>query len=208
MLTTERFKASSELWLEPGPSRNFLLSTSLNFIMSRRLNNSAPCGSSTEIAPLCMSWIMSALEVTTSVSSSSERLGWKAASGGMSADVNFDAIFTASAASGWNTNAACPCLISLETWGRDSSASGKVSASTTLFRCSRRARSPHDLQDKVEPQPSLQCPPHSPAWMPGPAPPVPSACHRHWKALLREPANHPWPMWCHFQWQKEANDDP
>ena len=69
ILTTERFKASRELWLEPGPSRNFLFRTSLNFNMSRRRNISAPCGSSTEIAPHCMSWMMSALEATPPLTS-------------------------------------------------------------------------------------------------------------------------------------------
>ena len=65
MLTMDLFRASSELWLDPGPSKNFRFKTSLNFTMSGRRNISAPLGSSTERAPHCKSWMMSALESTT-----------------------------------------------------------------------------------------------------------------------------------------------
>ena len=135
-LTKDRVRASTELWLDPGPSKNFLFSTSLNFNKSRRRNISAPWGSSTEIAPLCISWMMSAFAETMSFIACSEIFGWKASSGGMSAEVSFAAIAKASAASGWKTKAACPCLMSLETWGRDWSAAGNVSASTTRWSTS------------------------------------------------------------------------
>ena len=140
-------------------------------------------------------------------------LGWYASSGFTSAEVSLLANRNASAASGWNTNAAWSFLQSLEIWGRESLAEGKdlrIHHTVQDFRA--QLQSVLALDEITQARllmvrrakwgfcQRVRCQQHSAAWSP-----YPRRMRHCQRQTLHPPQTcHHAPMWCHSQSQREA----